>query len=211
MCVALFCVRAGYAVIIDRMAVSVGNRVITESDLIREIRVTAFLNGAEPDLSPAGKRATADRMVEQELIRTELETSRYPLPAAAEVAAGAREVQTGALPDAAEYQRAGCRRPASPNRTSKTSCCGSARCCGSSRSASAPRVQVSDQDIQDYFDKVVEPAAKAAHPGQPVALEDFRDRIEQTLTGQREDREMDTWLKEARRRTEIVYHAEAFQ
>ena len=38
------------AVIIDRVAVSVGNRVITESDIVREIRVTAFLNGAEPDL-----------------------------------------------------------------------------------------------------------------------------------------------------------------
>ena len=55
------------------------------------------------------------------------------------------------------------------------------------------------------------PAATAAHPGQPVALEDYRDRIEETLTGQRVDRQIDTWLKEARQRTEVVFHAEAFQ
>jgi hypothetical protein len=70
---------------------------------------------------------------------------------------------------------------------------------------------VTGQDIQDYFDKVVKPAAEAAHPGQPIALEDYRDRIEQTLTGQRADREMDNWLKEARNRTEIVFHEEVFR
>src|SRR5689334_4252433 len=71
--------------IIDRIAVSVGNRVITASDLDREIRVTAFLNGAKPDFSAANKRATAERMVEQKLIQRELENSRYPVPARTEV------------------------------------------------------------------------------------------------------------------------------
>jgi len=56
-------------------------------------------------------------------------------------------------------------------------------------------VQVTGQDIQDYFDKVVKPAAEAAHPGQPIDLEDYRDQIEQTITGQRADRQMDTWLQ----------------
>ena len=72
-------------------------------------------------------------------------------------------------------------------------------------------VQVTGQEIRDYFDKVVQPAAEAAHPGQPIALEDYRDRIEHTIAGQRDDLQMDTWLKEARSRTEIVYHEEAFQ
>jgi hypothetical protein len=71
--------------------------------------------------------------------------------------------------------------------------------------------QVTGQDIQDYFEKVVKPAAESAHPGQPVALEDYRDRIEQALAGQRADREMDTWLKEARGRTEIRFHDEVFR
>ncbi|MGB7762986.1 MAG: hypothetical protein WBL61_24345, partial [Bryobacteraceae bacterium] len=73
------------AAIIDRIAVSVGSRVITSSDIEREIRVTAFLNGQPPDLSPAGKRAAAERMVEQRLVRHELETSRYPVPQPAEI------------------------------------------------------------------------------------------------------------------------------
>lgn len=68
------------AAIIDRIAVSVGSRVITETDLDREIRITALLNNAKPDFSPANKRTTAERMVDQALIRSELETSRYPMP-----------------------------------------------------------------------------------------------------------------------------------
>jgi hypothetical protein len=71
--------------IIDRIAVSVGAQVITASDLDREIRVSAFLQGSVPDFSPAARRATADRMVDQKLIHHELETSRYPVPQASEI------------------------------------------------------------------------------------------------------------------------------
>jgi hypothetical protein len=72
-------------------------------------------------------------------------------------------------------------------------------------------VQVTDDEIREYFEKVVKPAAEAAHPGQPATLDEYRDQIEEALAGPRVDRELDNWLKEARRRTEIVYHDEALQ
>ena len=53
--------------IIDRIAVSVGNRVITVQDIEREIRVNAFLNGVAPDLSRAGRRATAEKTIDDHL------------------------------------------------------------------------------------------------------------------------------------------------
>jgi parvulin-like peptidyl-prolyl isomerase len=74
-----------HAEIIDRIAVSVGNSVITASDLDREVRVTALLNSMPPDFTPASKRATAERLIEQKLIRREIELSRYPTPDAATV------------------------------------------------------------------------------------------------------------------------------
>src|SRR3954453_700777 len=63
---------------IDRIAVAVGNRVITTSDIERQIRVSAFLSGAKPDLSAEARRKTAEAMVDQKLIRGELEANRYP-------------------------------------------------------------------------------------------------------------------------------------
>src|ERR1700689_5153064 len=73
--------------LIDRIAVSVGSRVITETDLDRELRITALLNNEKPDLSPASKRRTAERMVDQTLVRNEMQESRYPPPSAADTEA----------------------------------------------------------------------------------------------------------------------------
>src|SRR5688500_17450070 len=63
--------------VIDRIAVTINNGVITESQILRQIRITAFLEGEKPDFSAESKRRTADRLVEQALIRREIETSRY--------------------------------------------------------------------------------------------------------------------------------------
>ena len=198
------------AEIIDRIAVSVGNRVIAESDLDREIRVAAFLDGVKPDFSPAGKRATAERMVEQVLIRRELETSRYPVPSAAEVAPALEAFQKERFPNSGDYRHA-LADYGIADRDVEDLLLWQRTLLLFIEVRFQSGVQVSGQDIQEYFEKVVQPAAEAAHPGQPLALEDYRDRIEQTLTGQRADREMDTWLKEVRKSTEIVFHDEAFR
>ncbi len=198
------------AEIIDRIAVSVGNRVIAESDLNREIRVAAFLNGVKPDFSPAGKRATAERMVEQLLIRRELEISRYPVPTAAEVAPVLEAFRKQHYPTGAEYQRA-LADYGITDQDVKDLLLWQRTLLLFIEVRFQSGVQVTGQDVQEYFDKVVKPAAEAAHPGQRIALEDHRDRIEQTLTGQQADREMNSWLKETRNRTEIVFHEEVFQ
>jgi hypothetical protein len=198
------------AEIIERIAVSVGNRVITESDLNREIRVAAFLGGVKPDFTSAGKRATAERMVEQALIRRELETSRYPVPSAAEVAPVLEAFKKDHFPKDAEYQRA-LADYGIADQDVKDLLLWQRTLLLFIEVRFQSGVQVTGQDIQEYFDKVVRPAAEAAHPGQPIGLEDYRDRIEHTIAGQRADREMNTWLKDARNRTGIVFHDEVFQ
>jgi hypothetical protein len=74
-----------------------------------------------------------------------------------------------------------------------------------------PAVQITSEEIQNYFDTVLAPRVRAAEPGKAVSIDDYRDQIEDTLAGQREDREMDNWMREARRQTPIVYHDEALQ
>ncbi len=71
---------AGRGEIIDRIVATVGERVITASDVEREMRITAFLNGE--DLSPRAetRRRTTERLIEQTLIRREMDLSRYPSP-----------------------------------------------------------------------------------------------------------------------------------
>ena len=57
--------------ILDRIAVTVGRQVITESDVDRDLRVAAFLDRKPIDLSGEQKRKAADRLVDQLLILQE--------------------------------------------------------------------------------------------------------------------------------------------
>jgi hypothetical protein len=198
------------AAIIDRIAVSVGNQVITLRDVEREIRVVAFLAGVKPDLSAANKRATADRLVEQKLIRQAMETSRFPVPDAADVEPALEKFKKDNFPTETDYRRA-LAEYGITDQDVKDMLLWQRTLLEFVSLRFRPGVQVSGQQIQDYFDQVVAPAARAAHPGQPVALEDFHAQIEDALTGQQADRDMDTWLSEAKKRTQIVFHEEALE
>ncbi|MGP8243993.1 MAG: hypothetical protein ACLQVN_05690 [Bryobacteraceae bacterium] len=198
------------AAIIDRIAVSVGNRVVTTLDVDREIRVTAFLDGRKPDFGKASKRATAERLVDQELIRRELEYSRYPAPSAAEIAPLLQQFKSKYFASDAAYRQA-LADAGITEQDLKDELIWQRTLLSYIQVRFQPTVQVSDQDIQDYFDQTVAPAARAAHPGQTPRLNEFREQIETSLTGQREDQQLDDWLKNARKRTGIVYHPEALE
>ena len=66
--------------VIDRVAVVVGTQVITQSEVVREARLTAFLNQQPLDLGAGPLRAAAERLVDQQLIRNEMQIGGYPMP-----------------------------------------------------------------------------------------------------------------------------------
>lgn len=70
--------------VIDRVAIVVGNQAITESEVILEVRLTAFLNRKPLDLSAGQRKAAAERLVDQQLIRNEMQIGGYPMPAETE-------------------------------------------------------------------------------------------------------------------------------
>lgn len=196
--------------IIDRIAASVGNRVITASDLDRQLRVAAFQDGVKADLSPARKRATVEAMIEQKLIQAELANSRYPLPDPAELAPAVEEFKKAHFKDDQQY-RATLAEYGITEDDFKELLLWQRTLLLFIQVRFETGVQLGSQDVEEYFAKTVKPAAEAAHPGQPVSLEDFRDEIERTLTGQRADQQMDTWLRDVRRRTNVVVHDEVLK
>src|SRR5262249_29493951 len=68
------------AEIIDRIAISVGTQVITESKIEEDLRLTEFLNQEKLNLDVADKKKAAARLIEQTLDRREIELSHYPMP-----------------------------------------------------------------------------------------------------------------------------------
>ena len=76
------------------MAISVGNQVITESQIDEEVRVTAFLNNEKVDLSADQKKKAAARLIEQALIKREMDLSRYPCPTLSDADSALKDVQS---------------------------------------------------------------------------------------------------------------------
>jgi hypothetical protein len=199
-----------YGEIIDRIAASVNNRVITASALDRQLRVAAFQDGVKPDFSPARKRAAVEAMIEQQMIRTELGNSRYPLPDPAELAPAIEQFKKEHFPDDAQYQAA----LADYGITEgdfKELVLWQRTLLLFIQVRFETGVQLGAGEVEEYFLKTVKPAAEAAHPGVPVTLEDYRDQIERTLTGQRADKQMDIWLRDVRTRTNVVVHEEVLR
>jgi len=61
------------AEIIDRIVVSVGNQVVTASEIRREIQMTAFLNGTQVDFGADSRHKATERLIEQKLVRKEMD------------------------------------------------------------------------------------------------------------------------------------------
>ena len=70
-----------HAAIIDRIAVTVDKQVITESEVVRYLRVAAFLDHKPVDLSANARREAAGRLVDEILILHEAADSHFTLPA----------------------------------------------------------------------------------------------------------------------------------
>lgn len=195
---------------IDRIAVSIGNRVITTSDIERQIRVAAFLSGAKPDLSPKARREAAERLVDQRLIASELETARYPEPAPAELDKAFADFKAKFYPTPEQYRAALAASGVSEAEV-KEQLHWARRWNSFVTARFRPSTNISDREISDYFDKTVAPAARQANPGASISLDAFRERIADKLLNDRIDEQTNQWLESARKQTEIVFHDEAFE
>jgi peptidyl-prolyl cis-trans isomerase SurA len=196
-------VAAATGEVIDRIAVTINNRVITESEILRQIRITAFMNAEKPDFSAESKRSTADRLVEQALIRREIETSRYiTAPASSKAlydqlrqrykgdneylhALKEYEIADEDIQQAFEWQETLLEFVSVRFR---------------------PGIQLTESDLKEYYD--LEIAPKAAASGEKLSFEDARERIESILTQQRVDNALDRWLGQVRTQSRIRYRRE---
>ena len=97
---------AAAAGVVDRVAVVVGNTVFTETEVMDELRITQFLNGQPLNLGPDERRAAAERLVDQQLIRSEMEMGHYPAPSAQEADAMLRKLRQERFRTTSQYRAA---------------------------------------------------------------------------------------------------------
>jgi len=206
--VPLTCLDLLSADIIDRIAISVGNQVITESQIDDEVRITQFLNGDKLDLSLSEKKKAASRLIEQALVKREMELSRYPLPSLDDAAEPLRKLKAG-YPSDAQFQDA-LRTYGITEDGLKQRLWWQLTLLRFVEVRFRPGIQIQDSELQEYYKQEVAQWRIEGTQSIP-SFDEARSRIEEILTQQGIDDAMDRWLSEVRMQVNIRYRDETLQ
>ena len=198
-----------HAEILDRIAVTVGPTVITESELVQQIRLIAVQNGQPPDLSKANMRLVAGKMVEQILIRREIQANRY-LSLEASNPAPLMEGIRKRYPDAAAYQAALTEYGITEDELKKQ-LQWQMTLLAFVDVRFRPGVQVPEADIHEFYEKQYIPEWKKTHTGTPPGFEESKSEVENSITADLADHALDRWLGQTRTQTQILFRREVFQ
>lgn len=195
--------------VLDRVAVQVGAQVITESAVRRQLRLEAFIQNREPDLAAETRRKAAERLIDQTLVRRELELNRYPSPPAREVETNVEQIRKARHEDAGAFARS-LERYGFSSEELRNEVFYEIALLRFVDFRFSPGVQVSDEEIQQAYEKEVVPEAKRRGVA-PSRLDDERDNIVKLLTYRKTTAALEQWLAQARQQVKIRYHEEAFR
>jgi peptidyl-prolyl cis-trans isomerase SurA len=198
-CLLLFSLSAE---IIDRIVIAVGNQVITQSQVDDEIRVTDFLNREKVDLGSAARKQAAARLIEQALIKREMDLSHYPLP---ELSAAAESLQSlkAMYPGDNEFQVALQSYGITADELSRR-LWWQLTLLRFIEYRFRPGIQIPPADVQAYYRQQVSDWEQKGTKPIP-ALEESRDQIEEILTQKRIDQALEQWITDTRSQVAITY------
>jgi hypothetical protein len=189
----------GGAAIVDRIAVSVGNKVITDSEITERIRLTAFENGESPRFDLASRQQATSRLIDEKLVEREMEVGHYPHLAPVR----GEELMADFIRDSYKSDQA-----AFDNALARAGLTAHDLQTDLMRQADLvtfldlrfrPAVEVTPEEVRKFFDEKFAPLTGSA------PFEQMRGQIEKQLAGERSDAQLNAWLDDQRKRTKIEY------
>lgn len=197
------------AEMLDRVAARVGKDAITESTLRRHLRMEAFFAGTTPELGPESRRKAAERLIDQILIRRELELNRFAPPSPADVDAQIGELSKLRHEDATalsvSLQRSGFSIDDLHSEIQYQIML--LRFVDFRFSAG---ILVTDDEIQQAYEKEVTPEARQRNVPVPTA-DEARAGIVKLLKYRKTNLALEQWLAQARQQVKIHVFEEAFR
>jgi hypothetical protein len=181
--------------VVDRIVARVENDVILMSELQELKEYQEFLDGrAESDA------ALLDRLIDQWVVRSEAELSRFPEPNNADIDRGVARVQKsfGSLE---EYERR-MKETGLNDAEIRKMVAGQLYLSNYLDSRFRPSAQIDDNAVTQFYRDAVVPRAKARGQ-EPPTLEASRDIIQEALIQKDINDQADRWLKESRSRLHV--------
>jgi len=189
------------AVIIDRIAVVVGNSIIKDSDIDRDIRVTSFLDGQTLNLNAAKRKDAVGHLVDQVFIRREIQIGSYPIATLQDADAQLNQLKRQRFQTQAAYSQS-LQRYGLTELELRTQFQWQLTVLKFIDTRFKPAVLVGDDEIEKYY-KEHAAALRRQYPGK--SLDDLRDKIRDILTAEGVNQQFFSWLDEQRSNTKIQY------
>ena len=196
------------AVVLDRIAVVVGQHVIKTSDIQRDLRVTAFLNRESFAITSQTKHQAAERLIDQEVIRQEIVTGDYRRPPLSEAADLEKQITNDRFGGSDARLRQTLARYGLTEEQLRSQLLWQITVLQFIDERFRPEVYISDQELHEYYDQHQADLRKQ-HPTDS-SFEAVQNQIRQLLEGEQINQKFVAWLEQARKRYHIEYKQEAF-
>lgn len=189
------------ATVIDRIAIIVGNSIIKDSDISRDVRATEFLNGESLNVSNAARKQAANRLIDQLFIRHEITVGDYPTATREEAEQEIAQLEKGKFRTHAAFEQA-LKHYGLDDAELRTQFTFHLTVLRFIDARFRPAVLVTDEEIEKYY-RAHRAALQREHPGR--SLDDLRDTIRDILSGDRVNTLFFAWLDEQRKDSKIKY------
>jgi hypothetical protein len=191
-----------FPVIVDRIAIVIGNSIIKDSDIDRDVQVTEFLNGDPLDVSNAARKKAAGRLIDQVFIRREIDIGAYPQASWEQADEQLDRLKRERFKTQAVFAQA-LRRYGIPEIDLRTQFQWQLTIFSFIDIRFKPAVLVTDADIEKYYNQHLAQLQRA-HPGK-ASLEDLHEEIRQQITEERVNQQFFAWLDQQRKDSKIQY------
>jgi peptidyl-prolyl cis-trans isomerase SurA len=197
------------AVVIDRMAAIAGKHVIKTSDIERDLRLTEFLNRQPLSVTADGKRKSADRLIDQAIIRDEIATGQYRRANDSDAAAMLEQIRKERFGGSDARLRQTLSQYRLTEEELKAQLLWQLTVLRFIDQRFGEGVSLTDEDIRNYYDQHLA-ELKRQYPNDN-SFEALQPRIRSILQGQRVNEEFESWLDGARKRQHIEYRQGALE
>jgi hypothetical protein len=193
------------AVIIDRIAVIIGNSIVKDSDIDRNLRVTSFLNREPLNFDNAARKAAANRLIDQIFIRREIQLGDYPVATAQETNSQLDRLKEQRFRTNLAFEQA-LHRYGLTELDLRTEFQWQLTVLSFIEIRFKPAVLITDDDVNKYYQEHAA-TLQRQYPGK--SLDDLREQIRDTLTGEQVNQRFFRWLGYQRKNNKIQFCEES--
>lgn len=197
------------AVVIDRVVITMGRQVIKLSDMKRDLLLTQFMNREPVNVGPDALRKSAERLIDQTIIRNEIVRGTYRRPSDSEADDLVAVLRRDRFGGSESRLREELSRYGLTGNQLREQLIWQLTVLRFIDQRFRPGVLVTDEEVRAYYEQHLADL-KRRYP-QQNSFEALEPKIRASLEGERINQNFVDWLAEARKRNRIDYQQEAFQ